>query len=415
MARVVKVAACTAVLLAGGVTEAGAQSIGSTAPAVMADDPEYRPKGFNAGPFVVHGGVDGGINYDSNVYAAPSKTPTTSGPIDDAFFTIAPKLDINYAREKFSFRAHADALIRRYMDETTQDSEAVGVLGELQWSPSKGHTLTARGTWNREVEDRGDPEANVGAPIGPRIYNITDGSLAYAMDGSRISVNAEGGVRKTNALAEADSDRDFTAYLGRATVGYRVSGTVSATVTGFINVRNYRIKSNASLTDRDTTTYGARLGVAFNPGGLFSGAISAGVFNLNHDDPTLSSRTGLSVAGDVTYRPTQRTAITLDLFNGDVATFRSGATSRTDTIAKLTLQQEIRHNLFASVGTGYRRSKYIGSGLKESTIIGFGEVEYLLSRNWSVAAKMNYGTRSSDNPRDEFNRFRGAVEVHLRF
>lgn len=415
MERVAKVAACSAVLLVGAVSQARAQSIGSTAPAVMADDPEYKPKGFNAGPFVVHGGVDAGINYDSNVYAAPSKTPETSGPIDDAFFTIAPQMDINYAGGKVSFHGHADALIRRYMDQTTQDSEAAGVLGELKWSPSKGHNLTVRGAWNRDVEDRGDPEANVGAPIGPRIYNITDGSLTYAMTGARISFNAEAGVRKTNALAEADSDRDFTAYLGRATVGYRISGTVSATVTGFINGRDYRIKSNATLSDRDTTTYGARLGVAFNPGGLFTGAISAGVFNLNHDDPTLSSRTGLSVAGDVTYRPSRRTAITLDLFNGDVATFRSGATSRTDTIAKLTLQQEIRHNLFATVGTGYRHTKYIGNDLKESTIIGFGEVEYLLSRNWSIAAKMNYGTRNSDNPRDEFNRFRGGVEVRLQF
>jgi hypothetical protein len=190
---------------------------------------------------------------------------------------------------------------------------------------------------------------------------------------------------------------------------------VSATATGFINVRNYRIKSNATLTDRDTKTYGARLGVEFNPGGLFSGNISAGIFKLNHDDPTLSSRTGLSAAGEVTYRPSRRTAITLDLFNGDVATFRSGATSRTDTTAKITLQQEIRHNLFANVGTGYRRSKYIGNGLTESTILGFGEVEYLFSRNWSIAAKMNYGTRNSDNPRDEFNRFRGGVEVRFQF
>lgn len=415
MARVGKVAACTAVLIVGGMSQAHAQSIGSTAPAVMAEDPEYEPKGINVGPFVMFGGVDGGVYYDSNVYAVPSATPIARGPVDDTVFTIAPHVDIKSTGEKLSFRGHADALIRRYVDETTQDSEAAGVLGEVKWSPSKGHTLTALGTWNRNVEDRGDPEANVDARVGPRIYNITAGSLTYAMSGTKISFSAEAGARKTNALAEADDDRDFTAYLGRATVGYRVSGTVSATLTGFINVRDFRIKSNATLTDRDTKTYGARVGVEFNPGGLFSGNISAGIFKLNHDDPTVDSRTGLSAAGEVTYRPTRRTAITLELFNGDVATYRSGATSRTDTIAKLTLQQEIRHNLFANAGVGYRHTKYIGNGLTEDTLLGFGEVEYLFSRNWSIAAKMSYGTRSADRARDEFNRFRGGLEVRLQF
>jgi hypothetical protein len=414
MERDMKLAACTTALLLAGVPEAHAQSIGKTAPAVMADDPEYEPKGTNVGPFVMFGGVDAGVNYDSNVYAV-SKTSTNRGPIDDAIFEIAPQLDINYAGEKLSFRGHADALIKRYVDQTTQDSEAAGVLGELKWSPSRGHSLTALGTWNRDVEDRGDPEANVGARIGPRIYNILAGSLIYAHTGTRISFNAEAAARKTNALASEDSDRDFTTWLGRGTVGYRVSGTMSVTGTGFINRRNFRIKSNATLTDRDTTTYGARLGVEFDPGGLFAGNVSAGVFKLNPADPTLSSRTGFSAAGAVTYRPSRRTAITADVFNGDVATFRSGATSRTDTTAKLTLQQEIRHNLFANVGAGYRHTKYVGNGLKESTLIGFGEVEYLLNRNWSVAANVNYGTRDSDNPTDEFNRFRGGVEVRFQF
>ena len=417
MERGTKLAASTAALLLMGITEAHGQSIGSTAPAVKADDPEYEAKGIDVGPFVMFGGADAAVTYDSNVYAVPkaSSNATRRGPIDDAVFTISPEVELNYAREKLSFRGHADAQIRRYASETTQDSEAAGVLGEVKWSPSRGHSLTALATWNRDVEDRGDPEANVGARIGPRIYNILAGSLAYAVSGTRISFDAEAAARKTNALAAEDADRDFTSYIGRGTVGYRVSGTVSVTGTGFINVRKYQLKSNATLTDRDTNTYGARLGVAFDPGGLFTGAMSAGIFKLDPEDPTASSRTGLSVTGAVTYRPSRRTAITLDLFNGDVATFRSGATARTDTIAKLTVQQEVRHNLFANVGAGYRRSKYIGNGLTESTVIGFGEVEYLLSRNWSVAAVANYGTRDSDDPRDEFNRFRGGVEVRFRF
>lgn len=417
MDRKTKLTASAAVLMLVGISEAHGQSIGSTAPAVMADDPEYEPKGIDIGPFVLFGGADAGITYDSNVFAVPKASPnsTRRGPVDDAVFTVGPHIDINYTREKLSFRGHADAQIRRYAGETSQDSEAVGVLGEVKWSPSRGHDLTALATWNRDVEDRGDPEANVGALAGPRIYNIMAGSLNYAVRGTRISFDVEAAARKTNALAPEDADRDFTTYLGRGTVGYRVSGTVSVTGTGFINVRKYRLKSNAVLTDRDTTTYGGRLGVAFDPGGLLTGAISAGVFKLNPQDPTLSSRTGLSVTGTVTYRPTRRTAITVDLFNGDVATFRSGATARTDTVAKVTLQQEVRHNLFANIGAGYRRSKYVGNGLTESTVIGFGEIEYLFSRNWSVAATANYGTRNSDDPRDEFNRFRGGIEVRFQF
>lgn len=398
-------------LLLAAPQQAWAQSnqIGSTAPAVYANDKEYKALPLHLGSLDVTLGGEADALYDSNIYAAPS------GAQDDVRFDISPRVAIRTAPAPVSFELNASGTIRRFVDHPTENAEAWLVDGDVHWQTGPTSNLSASVFSRRSIEDRSDPEARRDPNAGPRLIDSLGGLVSYHRVATRTLLDVQANVTKFNALSDVDADRDFAAYAGQGTFGLRVTGRAYVTATAFVARREFRLEYSASGSKRNTTTFGGRLGIDFQPGGVLEGGLSVGVFRFNPDDPGTPGHTGLSVAGNLTYRPKRRTAILLDAFNGDVATFRVGATQRTDTIAKLSVQQEIRHNLYATVSAGYRRTKYTGSGLHEQTWTGSGEVEYLFSRNISVAATAAYGTRSSDAWTLTFDRFRGGVALRVRF
>ncbi|TCM21371.1 hypothetical protein EDF56_10135 [Novosphingobium sp. PhB165] len=383
--------------------------IGSTAPAVFANDKEYRALPHHIGSLEVTAGAEAKIEYDSNVYAAENNAK------DDVRFEISPRVRVRTAPAPLTFELNAGGMIRRYATYSTENAESWLADAGLHWQTGPTSNLNATVFSRRAIEDRGDTEARLNPNSGPRLIDSLGGELSYHRVSTRTMMDVLLDTTKYNAVSQIDADRDFTAFAGQATFGLRVTGRAFATATLFATRRDFRLDRTPSGAERDTTTFGGRLGINFQPGGLLEGGLSVGVFRHNPDDPNTPGHTGLSVAGNLTYHPTRRTAVLFDAFNGDVATFRVGATQRTDTIARVTVNQEIRHNLYANVAVGYRHTKYTGSGIREETLTGSGELEYLVMRNVSVAASMSYGNRTSDSATLEFNRFRGGVALRVRF
>lgn len=386
-----------------------AQSLPDTAPAIPRDDPEYEIDPTRIGPFDVTVGVRASTQYDSNLYALPDNE------IDDVVFELSPYVTAAIDSGKSRFEIGTQSVVRRHADQTTEDSEAARFFGDFTWTPVEGESLGFGAQFERAIEDRGDPEARDVLAPGPRQIDILSGNGHYRRERGRILLDLRADVAKYDARSVVDDNRDFTSYSGSATVGFQVAGSVFVTATGFASRRDFRLETDLAGLERNSTTWGGRAGLSFAPGGLVEGAISAGVFRFEPDEPTFDDRTGLSLAANVTYRPQRRTALTLSGSSGDVATFRLGATGRTDTTLRLTWQQEIRHNLYSSLSAGYRRSKFRGTGIEQETAIVRGELEFLVSRHLSVVADASYGDRQSDLLSDEFDRFRGGVGLRLRY
>jgi hypothetical protein len=388
---------------------AQARDIGSTASAVYPNDPEYKDLPMHLGSLNVSLGGEARVEYDTNVYATPSNAR------DDVHLELTPEVQIATAPGPLSAQAHGSATIRRFADLKTENTEAWVLDGSLRWSPETTTSVTGRAFYQRAVEERGSPESRQNPNDGPREIDSLGVDLRFRHMTRRLLFDLQGNATKYDALSAADANRDFTGLNGVATVGWRVTGITFVTASAFVAKRDFRLERTPSGSKRNTTTWGGRVGVEFEPGGVLEGNLSAGMFRFVPEDSLAKSRTGLSVSGSVTYRPRQRTAFMLDAFNGDVATFRSGAQSRTDTTVKLSVQQEIRHNLYATVGGGYRRSRYNGSGVKEQTPTVSGEIEYIFSRRMSVAAYANYGKRTSDDPTLEFDRAKVGASFRMRF
>lgn len=395
--------ACTSVA-------ASAQEIGSTASGVFGNDSEYRPIPLSIGPFTIEVGGEARVDYNSNVYATPANEQ------GDAIASVRPYAEITHRAGSLTTTLETQMNIRRYADLSDENAEAANVQLTTEWSPQPGQRIYAGGQLARVIEDRGDPESRQDQTIGPRVYRIKGGTVGFVRRGSRFMVEAVGELQNIDALDPIDDDRDYETYSGRLTVGFRSGGPFYITGTGYYVRRNFRLPEAVTNIDRDVSTYGGLLGISFDDGGLFEGRVGAGVFRVTADDPARDGRTGFSLQGQLAYRPDQRTAIRLDLFNGDVTSFRSGASTRIETRVGVSIDKEIRHNLLGSAGVEWQKYKFSGGpSIRQERWRANTELEYLFNRHMSAFGRISYSTRSSDDPLREYDRFQAGVGVRLRF
>src|SRR3546814_13822241 len=92
--------------------------------------------------------------------------------------------------------------------------------------------------FERQVEDRGDPESRTLTDIGPRRLNDFSGNAFYRLTGARLGVQASGEVHKLNYLRSLDDERDYTSYRGSLRGFYRMSPLINLYVQGYVNRRD---------------------------------------------------------------------------------------------------------------------------------------------------------------------------------
>ncbi|WP_338240830.1 outer membrane beta-barrel protein [Aurantiacibacter hainanensis] len=377
---------------------------------IQGDDAEYDIEPITVGPVRVRPQVLASVAYDNNVFANPD-----GSEVEDVEFIVRPELNAQTGNDNIRFDLDAYGEFSRFADLSSENSNSYGASGRFTYGPSATDQLTVDGGYARLVEDRGDPEARDLIAPGPRLIDTTFANVGYSRAGGRTLLSVTAGYRNLDAVSPLDDDRDFETFTGSATVGYRVSGPVYATVTGFVAARDFRLEDTLPGLDRDSATYGAQLGVSFVESERLRGRARLGFFRFDPSDPMVDSRTGLSADVSVIYLPTRRIAVILDAFNGDVATFRGGAQARTDTRVSVTGQFEIRNNLYGRTGIGWSRNRFIGSGIEERTIASNIALEFLARRRLSFIAMLEAADRSSDDPTQEFDKFRASLGALLRF
>lgn len=388
----------------------GALAQSTIAPLVEGDDPEYDVDPIPVGPLLLSPEVVASATYDDNVIASPD-----GSEVEDVEFIVRPELTARVGDQTVRFELAGYGEFSRFADFTSENSDTYGVRGDFTYSPSATTLVSVDGGYARVKENRGDPEARDLAGPGPRLLDSTFAGIQLRRTGGRVLLALEANYEDLDALSPVDDDRDFETYAGRATAGYRISGPIYATVTGFVSARDFRLEATLTDPDRDATTYGGQVGLDFVESDRLRGRARLGVFRFDPSDVTLEARTGFSADVSISYLPTQRTALILEVFAGDVATFRQGALARTDTRVSLTGQFEIRHNLYARTGVRWFQNRFVGSGIEEEIFGSDVALEFLAGRGVSLIAQLEGRQRNSDDPTQEFERFRGSVAARIRF
>ena len=371
--------------------------------------PGYDPRQIKIGSTMLAPQLDVGVVYDSNIYAAHSDRTS------DALLTVQPVLAAKNDQGKIRWQAKLSGEFRRYKSKSVENSDSYAATAAIASSLFKGTTGTVKVGYRRAVENRSDPEVRQNPLGGPPLIDIANGEAGLRGGRGKLGFSVKGLVEKYDFVSRLDDDRDFTSYRATARVLYEVSAVVHGFVQGYINQRDFRLRDAGTGANRNGRTFGGLIGAEFDPGGKVRGDIGIGLFRYEAKSAMFDSFSGFAVEGSLVYTPRDRTAVLVDVFRGDVATVRNGASGRIDTRARLGVQQEIRHNLVGQAAVRYRTTEYRGSNEKLRTLGGDFELEYLANRHFSLALIGRLTKRTGGQTRDRFERARAGIELRVRY
>lgn len=390
--------AAAAALMAGCSTAAMAQDVDSPTSPSKLPRPDYDYDGIPIGSMMLKAEVDARFDHDSNIFL------TSAGEEDDFRVHIDPSLTLIKEFGSGSITAEGHMGFRRHMNVVRENSTTYG--GSLHYAVSgvKAQNFFATVAVNRNIERRADPETRAGPTDRPRKINAFLAEGAYSRASGRIRVTVALGTEKYNQLDPADDDRDMQVYRGSVTVGYKLASSLDLYTQLYINRRDFRLPRDFGGVDRDQNTYGAIFGVQRDIGSRLHGKMGVGIFRTDPEQVTiLPPHTGLRLDGEVTWTPRDRTSFNFRISRGDVATVRSGASTRVDTVARLIVDQEIRHNLLAQLSVAYVSLRYLGESRGNLTNIGStARLEYLLDRKTSFFTTVEYEQRTARDPIDKY-------------
>lgn len=402
----------SAILLLCGVLPAAAahaQEIPESTPVLNLPADVFAPTELPFGGGKLEIGGTARIEYDSNIFAQ------AFGEDADTKLILRPYVALKHSGSTLDVSVRAEGNFRKYLKNDSESAAGGQVRTGLAWAFSPADKLVLLSGWQRGIEDRGEPEARTLPSLGPRMFDNFDADLSYSHDGPRLGFTLRGTAEIFRYTDPLDRNRNLKSYAVSARGKYRVSPLVNGFIEGFVNKRDFAPTVGESGLDRDSNTYGARIGAAIDPGGTIRGEFAFGIYHFDPVDSRLDARTGPSAQASIIFQPLPRTAFTLDAFVGNVATYQAGARSREDIRVRLGIQQEIRHNLRAQAGLIYRRSRFFGSGQVQDIYGATAELEYLVNRRLILAGDIRYTRRNSTDPLDEFSRFRTALTLKFHY
>ena len=393
--------------LAGG--PGAGQEITRTTPIDDLPRPGYEPRTIRTNGFIIAPAVDIGVRYDNNIFATPSAERS------DTIFRLSPSVVARKETASSLLYGRAYGDLYRYADNPRENMTAFG--GKIDYRRTLGRqSVSGKLAYDRAFERRSDPEAIFGQSRRPARIDVMSGELEFAHQGGRIGIAAAVGAIRLNYLALEDADRDMVTYTARLKGSVNLSQRVAVFAQPFFNYRDPRLRFDRFGIDRTTRTYGVTSGLSVDIADRLTGEVGVGLFRADPRDPSLRAYTGVAASGQMTWRPRTRTAISLDLFRGDVATIRNGAMGRIDTRFNINIDQEARHNLILRGSAGYRKVQYRGgSNVDQHYLSAEASALYLLNRHMSLELGGVRTKRKSDNALEEFGKWQAFAKLGLRY
>lgn len=379
----------------------------ASTPATLPRPGYDRPPPISIGSMALRLDFDLAALYDSNVYA------THSRPRDDG--VLQARFRASLANEHPGRLIHAEVHAERdqHVELGRETSTSFGALLRTRTDLAKDQIVNASLRYDRGIESRADPEARANSRMTPRKIDSYAGEAGYALKRGRLGAELSLGMQYYNYLDPNEHDRDLRAYQGSILISHQLN-FLSLFVSPYITRRDFVARTDFSGVNRDATTIGGLIGLSHSGGGLLRGRVGVGLFRFRPDSALLKPFTGFAAKGDVTWTPRPRTAVTVAVFSGDVATVRVGASGRHDSSISLRIDQEARHNLLLDGSIAWDQTRYRGAPNEGRDTIRFqGGATYLINRGVALIMQASITRRSADRDINSFNR--RTVSIGVRF
>lgn len=385
---------------------ASAQDITRTTAIDDLPRPGYEPRTIRTNGFVIMPMLETGIRFDNNILASDLNKRS------DTIVLIGPSVEARRDTGDSSLRARAYASLSRYGQNSRENTSEFGAYVQYRKDVGRNQSLFTKLAYDRTFERRGDPEADFASARRPALIDVTAAELEYGHRGSRIGIVATLGATKLNYLSVDDADRDMVTYRVAVKGSLNLSQRIAVFVQPFANRRDPRLNKDRFGVSRTTTTYGVTTGVALQVADRLTGEVGVGLFHADPKDLNLRPFNGLAANGRITWRPRTRTAISFNLFRGDVATIRSGALGRIDTRFDLNIDQEARHNLILRGSLGIRNIHYRGDFDQDQRYFDVGvSARYLANRHMWIELAGSHSQRNAASQFEDFHKWQAVLKV----
>lgn len=266
--------------------------------------PEFDPVPVRAGVFEIDASLGASASYNDNIFAEQNN------PDDDTILRLRPVVDARTTWSTHEVAMGGTVDHREYVSNDSETSTDYNVYLNGRLDVTRTFALRA-GVDSQHVTEERYAAASNGAlePAAFDGYGVFAGA-SYRMD--RVQLDATVGVREQEYDQVVQQQRDNTDTYVSARASYAVSPDVAV----FLQGRRSELDYSQSIPNRDGSRTNVEVGVNFELAAPFRGEIAVGSFNDERDSAAFEDTSGLSVAANVQWFPTQLTTVTFEAFRG---------------------------------------------------------------------------------------------------
>jgi hypothetical protein len=374
--------------------------------------PDFDPLGVRLGGFRLDGFVEGGIGYDSNVFAR--KNNVVGDGYAQETGTVA--LSSDWTRHAVGASAIIDS--RQYFsrNEVNWTDWNVGGFGRYDidsWTnvdASYRHYREHLDVYNFDVQS-----ANIFKPVP---YDSDEVQASGSTRFNRLGLTALGIYRTfrfedvdLNGVRQTTSNNNFDTMIG--VLGGSYAFNPGRFLTATVRLQDISYEKSVSRA-RDSFTWVALLGLEYDFDGVWAGRVGFGYQQRDYNSPQIKTLEGPAAEGRLSWSPTQLTTVTFNVARTIEESIRQDAVSYIRTTAGLRVDHEYLRNVLLGAEFRADRREYGGSSGQTATDGVFQlSSRWLLNRSVSLVGTYAYNRRFEATGQVE-TYDRNLVQVRLR-
>jgi len=398
-------------------TPAASAPVGGPVPPRRKKRPEedpWAPTGVRIGTVVLRPAVDISGGYESN----PAGVRGGSG---SSYTSVEAALDVASDWARNAFTASLRGGYTRYFEHSELDTP--NASGNAALALDLGHHLTAdlalRGALTTQSSYSPDVPANV---VGqPQVYSF-GGTVGATWKPNRLSVTVEGladrflyqDLRLDNGTTVSSADQNYTAYEVRLRTGYDVTPDLTPFVQVSVNRHQRDVTVDRSGYRHSSSGLGGAVGLRWAVDDLLTAEGDVGYQVQRPDDHRLPDLAGPVFDASLAYKLSALTTVTFKGSSSIDETTLPGSPGALQYTGRLQVDQALERWLILTGTVAFQRTDYTGVALTQDLYTAALAVEWRLSRDLALRARIAHNRLISSLPGESYSDEVAEVGVRLR-
>jgi hypothetical protein len=272
----------------------------------------YAPQGIGAGGLRLYPVLRLGGIFSDNVARTNSNRQTDVG------LRLRPsvRMESDWIRHSFDSTASGDFIVYNKQSDFDVTAGDIEVNGRIDVRRSS--TIDVEGFYSATQQGASDSDA-LDDFVGLRTDQDFGGFVSWSQGLGRFQTRLRAGVSRSilgeeefsDGTVDDNKDRNYIAPRVSLRGSYGVSSVFRPFVEVAYNPRFYDEEVDRNGVQRDSDGYEAIAGFTFELDPIWTGELGLTYQHRNFEDPTLESIDAFGLTGEVTWRPTDLTTVTL--------------------------------------------------------------------------------------------------------